>query len=184
MPFLLAALLAVSFSAPFDEASARLIGFTPEDVTIEVSVTLTEPAAIVLLRGEDVAGTEVEPVALIQREDGSWGAVVELPARRDIVLVFEHIPPAGGSVLSAGATMVELGIPASALNAVATPESVEESNSIAGLPWIIVAVLAALTAIGLLIVWSRLDREREIGGSGDSVAAGQSEATRQETTEV
>ena len=53
MPFLVALLLSVTLSAPFGEASAELIGFTPEVVTIEISVEVLEPAALVLLRGRN-----------------------------------------------------------------------------------------------------------------------------------
>lgn len=157
MPLALALLVAVTLSSPFGEASARLIGFTPEAVTIEVTVETVEPAALVLLRGQDVAGTEVEPVALIQREDGTWGAVVELPARRDIRLAFELIPPVGGSTLSEAASLIDLGIPEDVLTLV-QPQPVapqEPAGSVVGLPWITLAVLAGLTAIGLLAVWSR-----------------------------
>lgn len=156
MPWALALLLSVTLSAPFGEASARLIGFTPQDVTFEVTVEVTEPAAIVLLRGEDVAGTEVEPVALIQREDGTWGAVVELPARRDITLVFELVPPVGGSILSDPASLVDLGIRADVLSlGDPAPVVVDETSSIEGLPWIILAVVAGLAALVLLLVGLR-----------------------------
>ncbi len=157
MPWAIALLLSVSLSTPFGEASARLIGFTPEEVTIEVSVELVEPAALVLLRGEDVAGTELDPVALLAREDGTWGAVVALPARRDILLAFELIPPIGASTLSEASTMVELGISAEVLTFVEPPsEQIDDSSGpVVGLAWIILAVLAGLTAIGMLAVWTR-----------------------------
>lgn len=156
MPWALALLLSATLSAPFGEASARLIGFTPQNVTFEVSVEVIEPAALVLLRGEDVAGTEVEPVALLQREDGTWGAVVELPARRDITLVFELVPPVGGSVLSDPASLADLGIRPDVLSfGQPPPVVVEESSSIEGLPWIILALAAGLAALALLFVWLR-----------------------------
>ena len=95
-------------------------------------------------------------MALLQREDGTWGAVVELPARRDIVLAFELIPQVGGSTLSEAASLVDLGISADVLTFVDQPAPVEQSSEpVAGLPWIILAVFAALTAIVLLAVWSR-----------------------------
>ena len=157
MPWAIALLLTVTLSSPFGEASGRLIGFTPEQVTIEVSVEVTESAALVLLRGEDVAGTEVEPVALLQREDGTWGAVVELPARLDIRLAFELIPQVGGSTLSEGASLVDLGIPADVLTFVEPPTqpAAEPDDPAPGVPWAILAVLAGLPAIGLLVVWTR-----------------------------
>ncbi|NND01474.1 MAG: hypothetical protein HKN91_01680 [Acidimicrobiia bacterium] len=157
MPWAIALLLSVTLASPFGEASARLIGFTPDVVTIEVSVEVLEPAALVLLRGEDVAGTEVDPVALLQREDGTWGAVVELPARLDIRLAFELIPPVGGSTVSGASSMVELGISGDVLTFVGAPDlpSDETAQPVAGLPWIILAVLAGLTAIALLAVWTR-----------------------------
>ena len=175
MPWAIALLLSVTLASPFGEASARLIGFTPEVVTIEVSVELEESAALVLLRGQDVAGTEVEPVALIQREDGTWGAVVELPARLDIRLAFELIPPVGGSTLSEAASLVELGISADVLTFVEPPSqpTEEPAESVIGLPWIILAVIAGLTAIALLVVWTRSgssDDDSEDDPAGDEHA--------------
>lgn len=163
MPWAMALLLTVSLSAPFGDASARLIGFTPEQITIEVSVATVEPAALVLLRGQDVAGTELDPVALIQREDGTWGAVVELPARNDLRLVFELIPPVGGSILSEASTLPDLGIPPDVLSSasITAPPGTESGDGAAGLPWIILAVLAGLTALVLLGIWFRT------GGDGD-----------------
>lgn len=155
MPFLLALLLAVTLSPPFGEASARLIGFTPTDVTVEVSVAVTESAALVLMRGEDVSGQELDPVALLQREDGTWGAVVELPARPDLLVAFELIPQRGASTLSDASSLVELGIDSERLTLVDRPDPVEETTSRPGIAWIIVAAGAALAALVLLAVWSR-----------------------------
>lgn len=151
-------LLAVTLSPPFGVASAELIGFSPQVVTVEVSVEVLQPAALVLMRGEDVAGAELQPVALIQREDGTWGAVVELPARRDIRVVFELIPDRGGSVLSEPSSLIDLGISTERLNLVDPPEIVEESSSVEGLQWIILGAVAALAALVLLALWARLGR--------------------------
>ncbi len=161
MPVLVMLLLSVMLSPPFGEASARLIGFTPTEVTLEVSVEVVDSAAIVLMRGTDVAGTELEPVAMLQREDGTWGVVVELPARRDIRLLFELIPERGASTLSDAATLVELGIDPARLTLVDPPEPSDESTPLPGLEWVILAVLAAAAALALIAVWTRLGSRRE-----------------------
>lgn len=162
MPLFLALLLSVTLSAPFGEASAQLIGFTPEVVTVEISVEVLEPAALVLLRGRDVSGQELDPVALLTREDGTWGAVVELPARRDLVLAFDLIPPQGASVLSAGAGLADLGIDPGLLTLTEPPPLPEQESTLpVGLAWIIVAVLAAVLALVLLAIWSRAGRAPE-----------------------
>ena len=156
MPFVLALLFSVNLSPPFGEASAELIGFTPSEVTVEISVEVLDTAALVLLRGEDVSGQELDPVALLAREDGTWGAVVSLPARRDVRLAFEFIPPSGASTLSTGASLAELGIDPALLTVVDPPAIPPgEESSPVGLAWVITAALAALGALVLLAVWSR-----------------------------
>jgi len=159
MPLLLILLLNVTLSPPFGDASARLIGFTSERVTIELSVETLEPTALVLVRGVDVSKQELDPIAMSQREeDGTWGAVVELPARRDLRLAFELIPPSGPSVLSAASSLAELGIDPDRLTLVDPPPSPEPdggSGPPVGLPWIIVACVAGLLALVLLMLWSR-----------------------------
>lgn len=170
MPLLIAMLLAVTLSPPFGAASADLIGFTPQVVTVEVSVEIVQPAALVLMRGEDVAGTELQPVALLRREDGTWGAVVELPARRDIRIVFELIPERGASVLSEPSGLIDLGISSERLTLVDPPEIVEGSSSVDGLPWIILGALAAFAALGLLLLWVRLGRDTGAADDANSLA--------------
>jgi hypothetical protein len=155
MPLLLALLLSVTLSPPFGEASARLIGFTPTEVTIEVSVAVDDSAALVLMRGQDVSGQELDAVALLQREDGTWGAVVELPARSDLRIVFERIPGRGPSTLSEASSLADLGIDPQRLKLVERPDPVEEPSSRPGPAWIIVAAVAALAALVLLAFWSR-----------------------------
>ena len=169
MPLLLAALLSVTLSPPFGEASARLIGFTPDEVTIELTVEVSETAAIVLMRGVDVAGNEIDPVALTVREDGTWGAVVELPARRDIRLAFEMIPERGQSTLSDAASLIDLGIPRERLTAgLPPPTSPVEDTGVVGLPWIILAATTALAALVLLAIWSRSGKDQPASNSGET----------------
>ena len=162
MPVLLALLLSVTLSAPFGAASAELVGFTPEVVTVEISVEVLEPAALVLLRGQDVSGQELDPVALLTRADGTWGAVVELPARRDLRLAFDLIPSQGASILSEAASLTDLGIDPDILT-LGEPPAIpdEESGAPVGLAWIVVAVAAALLALVLLAIWSRVGRDPE-----------------------
>ena len=155
MPVLLVLLLTVALSPPFGEASARLIGFTPTEVTIEVSVEVVESAALVLMRGEDVSGQELDPVALLRRADGTWGAVVELPARPDLRIVFELIPARGVSTLSDASSLADLGIDPERLTPVARPDPVEQPASRPGITWVVVAAAAALAALILLTIWSR-----------------------------
>lgn len=155
MPFLLAILLSVTLSAPFGEASAELIGFTPTEVTFEVTVEVLDPATIVLMRGVDVANNELDPVALLLREDGTWGAVVTLPARPDLRLLFEVILQPGGSVLSEASSLADLGIDRDLLTLIDPPEPVERTSSRPGLAWVILAGVAAAAALVLLLVWTR-----------------------------
>jgi len=157
MPFLLALLFSVTLSPPFGEASARLIGFTPTDVTIEVSVEVVDSASVVLMRGQDVSGQELDAVALLLREDGTWGAVVELPARPDLRIVFELIPESGASTLSDVSSLAELGIDPERLTLSERRDPVEEPTGRPDLAWIIVAAIAALAALTLLAVWTRSD---------------------------
>ena len=167
MPLLLILLFSVTLSAPFGEASAKLVGFTPTEVTVEVSVEVVEGAAIVLMRGVDVAGNELDPVALISRGDGTWGAVVELPARSDLRLLFELIPERGASRLSEASSLANLGIDPELLTLVDRPEPAEEETTGPGLAWIVVAVVAALAALGLIVFWSRSG----VADPGDSADA-------------
>lgn len=164
MHFLLALLLSVTLSPPFGEASATLIGFTPSEVTFEVIVEVLDPAAIVLMRGEDIAGNEIAPVALNSRGDGMWGAVVVLPARSDLLIVFESIPERGGSTLSDASSLAELGIDPDVLTLMERPPPTEPDTSRPGILWVVLAVVAALAALILLLIWSRLDKD---GGDDD-----------------
>jgi hypothetical protein len=170
MPFLLVLLLSVTLSPPFGEASARLIGFTPTDVTIEVSVDVVDSAAIVLMRGQDVAGQELDPVALLLRDDGTWGAVVELPARPDLRIVFELIPDRGVSTLSAASSLADLGIDPARLTFGEPAAPAEEAPSRPGLAWIVVGAVAGAAALALVAVWSRTsgsEGEDEADDEGD-----------------
>ncbi|MCP3973359.1 MAG: hypothetical protein GY720_02565 [bacterium] len=168
MHLLLALLLSVTLSPPFGEASATLIGFTPSEVTFEVMVEVLDPAAIVLMRGEDIAGNEIEPVALISRGDGKWGAVVVLPARSDLRIVFESIPERGGSTLSEASSLVDLGIDPDVLALVERRPPTEPDTSRPGILWVVLAVVAALAALILLTIWTRLGRAED-GDDPDEV---------------
>lgn len=170
MPFLLALLLSVTLSPPFGEASARLIGFTPTEVMIEVSVEVVDSAALVLMRGQDVSGQELEPLALLRREDGTWGAVVELPARPDLRIVFELIPPRGASTLSVASSLADLGIDPARLSFGDPPEPPEQPTSRPGLVWIVVAGIAAVAALALLSVWSRFSDSADTAENGEDDA--------------
>ncbi len=161
MHLLLALLLSVTLSPPFGEASATLVGFTPSEVTFEVVVEVLDPAAIVLMRGEDIAGNEIEPVALIARGSNEWGAVVVLPARSDLKIVFESIPERGGSTLSDASTLMDLGIDPDVLALVERPPPTEQTTSRPGILWVVLAVAAALAALVLLVVWTRLGKTED-----------------------
>lgn len=161
MHVLLALLLSVTLSPPFGEASATLVGFTPSEVTFEVVVEVLDSAAIVLMRGEDIAGNEIEPVALISRGDGTWAAVVVLPARSDLRIVFESIPERGGSTLSDASSLMDLGIDPDVLALVERAPPTEQSTSRPGILWVVLAVAAALAALVLLGIWTRLGKAED-----------------------
>ncbi len=88
--------------------------------------------------------------------------MVELPARSDLRIVFELIPERDGSALSDASSLVDLGIDPSLLSLGDRPAPAEQSTSRPGIAWVIVAAIAALLALVLLTIWSRL------GGSAES----------------
>jgi hypothetical protein len=150
---LAAVLLAVTLTAPFGtaEASATDVGL-PLQVVITVEVDGASEA--VLVRIVAAAG-ELEPVAMIPRGDGTWGVTVELTEREDVLVAFEAVTSGGESAISESHRLSELGVDP-AVFAIGETTTTEPSPSRLpeGGPWLIVAIVAAVVAMVLVVVWA------------------------------
>ena len=179
--FLVAMLLSVALSAPFDTAEARATEVGPEGLTIEVQVTVDQSALVVLARGVGPVD-ELPPVALSELSEGRWGGIIELPIVADILVGFELIRPDGGSaVVSELHRLTELGVDPAVFDAATPPTTDQASGDTStadttapptdddepsdGLIWLGIATGAA--ALALLLIWWLPSKSDDDEAAGD-----------------
>ena len=152
MPIVAWLVAAVILTSPFGEASATAIDDS-DGLVVEVSVEYDTDASAVILRPfSDFE--ELPPTAMAAQPDGTWFAWVELPTAQNWQIAFEAFKPGGGSNISDGTSLVELGV----------DPVVIESEIVAPLPgaplipkgswWLIVAIVVGILALGGLAYWA------------------------------
>ena len=157
VPVLAALVFSVTLALPFGQAAATVVEAGPP-FGVEITVEVDGAPEAVLARIVTVGG-ELDPVAMVSRHDGTWGATVELTEAEDVLVAFEAISTDGSSVISDAHRLTELGVDP-AIFAPAPPVTDEEAvtdedqGMPEGLGWLIAAVAAALLAVVLVAVWA------------------------------
>lgn len=160
---LVALALSVLLAPPFGKAEATAVDAGPP-FTIEVSVEVSGTYEAVLARLISVGG-ELDPVALVPHEDGTWGATIELTERENLLVAFEAIPREGDSTISSEHRLTELGVDA-AIFSIGTTTTTTGGGS--GLStdawWLIAGAAAAVGALGLIGLWAAGGRSASTTG--------------------
>jgi hypothetical protein len=146
-------LLTVTLTSPFGAAEATAIDAGPP-LEVTMTVKVEDAREAVLVRMVSVAG-ELDPVAMVPREDGAWGVTLRLTEREDVLVAFEAIPAEGESAISESHRLSELGVDP-AIFAIEATSSTAPSEDAApvGVGWLIAAVAAAVVAVGLVAWWA------------------------------
>lgn len=152
MAVLIAILVSVTLSAPFGDASARVLG-TPNARTIDVSVEVEGEPAAVIARLTGLAG-ELDPVALVPRGGGAYGQTIQLTAWENLQVVFEYIDDEGETELSEATSLIELGIDPQLFGISEEAPAEEPADGTAIDPWLLAGVAAALAALVLMVFWA------------------------------
>ncbi len=153
MAWLSLLLAIVQLTGPFGAAEARAVGLDP--LTIEISVELSRSANAVVVRGVGLGG-ELDPVALSEIEPGRWAGIVELSEPEDITVAFEALLPEGGSIVSDGARLTDLGVDPVVFDLARSPAppASTPTDDVAALRWLALAVVFGVAALLALGVWS------------------------------
>jgi hypothetical protein len=176
VPALLVVLLSVPLPAPFGEAEASALEVRVDgSAVLEVSVEVTVAADVILVRGVGPVD-ELPPVALLPREDGTWGGLVELATTDRVLLAFELIPPGGGqATISDAYTLIELGVDPAALAGIVdgpatTPLSTRgpQAGADASTRWGWLALGAGAGGVALLLLWLWMGREEKAGAAEET----------------
>lgn len=166
-----ALLLSVLLAFPFGAAEATALS-TVGGLSLEVSVEVLEPASAVLVRGVGPVD-ELPPVSLIDRGDGIWSGLVELPVVEDISIAFELIPVGGGaSSVSELHRLSELGVDPAVFEAGRIPQPIivaTPDEGTGGWVWLLLGVTAGVLALVLVAWWARPGRRagRDRNGTQD-----------------
>lgn len=160
---LLGIVVALVLSFPFGNVEATALS-TSGGLQFEVVVEVFEPASAVLVRGVGPVD-ELPPVALVERGDGTWGGLVQMPVVEDILIGFELIPVGNSSSQVSGLhRLSELGVDPAIFETgrtsppVVIVESTQESN---GWLWLAGGVVAGGLALVLLWVWAEPNRSSD-----------------------
>ncbi|GMQ86611.1 MAG: hypothetical protein BMS9Abin07_2197 [Acidimicrobiia bacterium] len=170
VPFLLAILLSVTLAPPFGEAEARALTLTG-GITIDVSVEVEGAPTTVIARISGLAG-ELDPQALVDRGGGTWGTIIKLTGREDVLVAFEYIDTDGATFISDASTLTALGVdPAAIAPNLPTKPPPEEPGVD---PWLLAGVAAALGALVLFGFWAGSGLKESVRPTGWTYASTQS----------
>jgi hypothetical protein len=152
VPWILGLLASVVLAAPFGSASAAAVGDT-DGLEVLVTVEYESGAEAVIARPFS-RFEELPPTAMVNNGDGTWTAVVRLPTFENWSVAFEAFPAGGGSDVSDGATLLDMGVdPVVISPEVETPLP---SNPLIpdGSWWLIAGVGLAVAALIALSIWT------------------------------
>ncbi|KAA3635135.1 MAG: hypothetical protein DWP92_11475 [Armatimonadetes bacterium] len=150
--FLIGFLAAVTLASPFGAAEGSAIDDTDE-LTVEITVAYDTSAEAVIVRPfSDYE--ELPPTAMTPEGDGTWIAWVVFPTAQNWKVAFEGFPAGGGSEISETTDLLALGIDPVVIESDVTAPLPPKPLVPRGAWWLIVAVLLALSALGLLAYWA------------------------------
>lgn len=147
MTLALLLLAIVELGAGFEGAEVDGVGVDAATMEIEIAVTLTESSGPVIAHLV-LGGESPEPVALLGRGSGRWGAIVEV-RRADWHVVFEDVST---GALTKEASLTELGLDPVLLGPGPTttaPAPPRPGGSYAWV-WLVVAAAAAASAVAVV----------------------------------
>ncbi len=152
MPWILGLLASVVLAAPFGSASAAAVGDTNG---LEVLVTVEyESGAEAVIARPFSQFEELPPTAMVDNGDGTWTTVVRLPTFENWTVAFEAFPAGGGSDVSDGATLIDMGVDP----VVVTPDVEAPLPADPLIPdgswWLIIGIGLAIAALIALSVWT------------------------------
>lgn len=159
----------VVLSPPFGPAEASAVDDT-DGLTIEIQVAVSGPWEAVLARPFS-SFEELAPTALVDRGDGTWGALVRLPTAEDWSLVFDAIDPEGEAIRSDTASLTELGV--DPVVVAGPPDGALPSEPVPASTWWLVAGIAlAFAALGALAWWTFASDGAAASPGGETVDGG------------
>lgn len=158
MPFAVALIAAVMLAAPFGDASATAVDLT-EGLTVEITVRYDADASAVIVRPYSDF-QELPPTAMALQPDGSWFGWVELPTAQNWQIAFEGFRTDGGSDLSDGTDLIELGVDPVVIESEVLEPLPDKPLIPSGSWWLIVAIGVGLLALGALAYWAFTDGEQ------------------------
>lgn len=160
-------LLSVALTSPFGTAEATATDVGPP-LEVAMTVAVEDAREAVLVRMVSVGG-ELDPVAMVPRDDGIWGVTLQLTEREDVLVAFEAIPAQGESVISESHRLSELGVDPAVFAIGETPTTVgDDDPGPEGVGWLVGGVVAAVIAVVLVAVWALPRRSGERLGPLDT----------------
>ncbi|MCB1245689.1 MAG: hypothetical protein KDB69_00310 [Acidimicrobiia bacterium] len=153
---LLALLLALVLVPPFGEATATAVDDTG-GLTVEVTVAYGQPVEALLARPYSLF-EELPPTAMSDLGDGTFGATIVLPTRENWSIGFEAFRSDGETDLTDGGTLVEMGVDPVVVGARPQPPASDPLIPDGGW-WLIVGIVLAVAALGLIGWWAFAESE-------------------------
>ena len=151
--------LSVMLSSPFGEATATAVDEGEQGLDVVVTVEMDQVFEAVLVRPFS-SFEELDPTALVAREDGVWGAVVTVPTAENWSVVFDALRADGTWERSDVTDLVAMGVDPIVVGA--EPEAPAESASIDSSTWWLVGgAVLGIAALGALAWWAFMPARRE-----------------------
>jgi hypothetical protein len=169
MPFVAALIAVVTLAAPFGEASGSAVDVS-DGLTIEITVVYEEDASAVIVRPYSDF-QELPPTAMALQPDGSWLAWVQLPTAQNWQIAFEGFLVDGGSDLSDGTDLLELGVDPVVIESEVLEPLPAKPLIPSGSWWLIIAIGVGLLALAALAYWAFVDTA-EVEEDPEAVDAG------------
>lgn len=158
MSVVLAVVAAVVLASPFGVADGTAVDDT-DGLIITTTVEVTGSYEVVLVRPFS-SFEELAPTALLDQGDGTWGGTVRLPSAENWSLVFDAIEPDGQSDRSETVTLTDLGI--DPVVVAGEPSAPVDSGPVPSTTWwLIVGVVLAFAALGVLAWWTFSDDDAD-----------------------
>ena len=163
----------VTLSSPFGEATATAVGLE-DGLEVVVTIEMDESFEAVLIRPFS-SFEELDPTAMVFREDGEWGADLVLPSAENWSIVFDAIRSDGTWERSDATDLVEMGVdPVVVGSQPAPPPAPEESSTTTW--WLVGGAVLGLAALGALAWWAFMpsrgpESASETEGSEDDESA-------------
>ncbi|MEZ5176294.1 MAG: hypothetical protein R2823_08835 [Acidimicrobiia bacterium] len=170
MSLVLAVVAAVVLAPPFGAASATAVDDT-DGLVVEVVVQFDAAAEAVIVRPHSDF-EELPPTAMAVQDDGTWMAWVQLPTAQNWQITFEGFHPDGEVDLSESTDLLSLGVDPVVITSEVTAPLPSQPLIPAGSWWLIIGVVLAVAALGVLAAWTfGADRTSAVADAHTEIAA-------------